>query len=51
MKLTYKMKKNLAKFHKIWSPFLTFLENCDFGEVICKQGERIANEHPKINPY
>lgn len=33
-KLTYIMKKKLAKFKEIWNPFLAFLKNCEIEETV-----------------
>lgn len=38
-KITYILKGKISSFEKIWTPFISFISNSDFGNVLNKTGE------------
>ncbi len=33
-KITYVLKRKLSSFENIWTPFISFISNSDFGNVL-----------------
>ncbi len=38
-KITFMLKGKLSSFEKIWTPFISFISNSDFGKVLNETGE------------